>query len=136
MGLCQPIAVTCREQGVPEHYLGHTLTRSITMNKAILKSAALVVALGSVLSLSACNVEKTEEGALPDVDVDANAGKMPAYDVETADVDVGTKPAEVSVPDVDVDVSSKPATVAVPDVDVNMPNENDATEEAPVENNQ
>lgn len=106
------------------------------MNKAILKSAALVVALGSVLSLSACNVEKTEEGKMPDVDVDASTGQLPAYDVETADVDVNTKQAEVAVPDVDVDVGSQPATVPVPDVDVNMPNENDAAEEAPAANNQ
>lgn len=105
------------------------------MNKAILKSAALVVALGSVLALSACNVEKTEEGKLPEVDVDANTGQLPAYEVETADVDVGTKQAEVAVPDVDVDVNSKQATVPVPDVDVNMPNENDAAEEAPAADN-
>ncbi|MFC0678972.1 hypothetical protein ACFFGH_14090 [Lysobacter korlensis] len=102
------------------------------MNKAILKSAALAVALGSVLSLSACNVEKTEEGKLPDVDVDATAGEVPEYNVETADVDVGTEAATVAVPDVDVDVGTKPATMSVPDVDVNMPNENDAAEAAPV----
>lgn len=101
------------------------------MNKAILKSAALVVALGSVLSLSACNVEKTQEGELPDVDVNAKSGQLPEYEVETADVDVNTKETTVKVPDVDVDVSSNEATVPVPDVDVNMPEENDAAEEAP-----
>jgi hypothetical protein len=101
------------------------------MNKAILKSAALFAALGSVLSLSACNVEKTEEGELPEVDVNAKSGQLPAYEVETAEVDVGTKQAKVNVPDVDVDVSSNEATVPVPDVDVKMPEENDAAEEAP-----
>jgi uncharacterized lipoprotein len=93
------------------------------MNKAILKSAALVGALGAVLTLSACNVEKTEEGKMPDVDVQADSGQLPAYEVETADVDVGTQPATVEVPDVDVDVNSNEATVPVPDVDVNMPEE-------------
>lgn len=103
------------------------------MNKAIVKSAALVAALGAVLSLSACNVEKTEEGELPDVDVNASSGQLPEYDVETADVDVNTQPATVEVPDVDVDVNTKEATVPVPDVDVNMPEENDAAEEAPAQ---
>jgi uncharacterized lipoprotein len=94
------------------------------MNKAILKSAALAFAFGSVLTLSACNVEKTQEGEMPDVDVSAEGGQLPAYDVETADVDVGTQPATVTVPDVDVSTEEK--TVSVPDVDVNMPHENDA----------
>lgn len=94
------------------------------MNKAILKSAALVVALGSVLTLSACNVEKTQEGEMPDVDVSAEGGQLPAYDVETPDVDVNTKQAEMTVPD--VDVNSKDVTVPVPDVDVTLPQENDA----------
>lgn len=101
------------------------------MNKAILKTAALAVAFGSVLTLSACNVEKTQEGELPDVDVNAKGGELPAYDVETADVDVNTKPAEVTVPDVDVNTETK--TMPVPDVDVNMPQENDAAEEAPAQ---
>lgn len=101
------------------------------MNKAILKTAALAVALGSVLSLSACNVEKTQEGELPEVDVSAESGQLPEYEVETADVDVTTKQATVEVPDVDVDVSTKETTVPVPDVDVKMPEENDAAEEAP-----
>lgn len=101
------------------------------MNKAILKTAALAVAFGSVLTLSACNVEKTQEGELPDVDVNAQGGELPAYDVETADVDVNTKQTEVTVPDVDVNSETK--TVPVPDVDVNMPQENDAAEEAPAQ---
>lgn len=101
------------------------------MNKAILKSAAIAVALGSVLTLSACNVEKTQEGEMPDVDVSAEGGQLPAYNVETPDVDVTTKQAEMTVPD--VDVNSKDVTVPVPDVDVTLPEENDAAEEAPAQ---
>jgi hypothetical protein len=47
-------------------------------------------------------VRQTEEGRLPDVDVDVEGGQLPKYDVETPDVDVGTKTVEVTVPDVDV----------------------------------
>lgn len=103
------------------------------MNKAILKTAALAVAFGSMLTLSACNVEKTQEGELPEVDVDAQGGQLPAYDVETPDVDVGTQPAQVTTPDVDVDVGTETSTVPVPDVDVTLPEDNDAAEPAPVQ---
>lgn len=54
--------------------------------------------------LTGCDVEKTREGEMPDVDVDVSGdpGQAPAYDVETPDVDVGTTTEEVTVPDVDV----------------------------------
>lgn len=83
-----------------------------------------IFALSSLaLALSACDVDKTEQGALPKVEadggnlpeyevtktkegkmpsVDVDGGKLPAYDVDTADVDVDTKKVEVTVPDVDV----------------------------------
>lgn len=52
------------------------------------------------IGLAACDVDQTKEAELPEVDV--KGGQMPEYDVETADVDVGTKKTEVEVPDVDV----------------------------------
>ena len=68
----------------------------------IIKRIAMApaVLLMATLSLVACDVEQTEEGSLPDVDVEG--GNMPEYDVDTADVDVGTKEKTVTVPDVDV----------------------------------
>lgn len=79
----------------------------------------------AALTLTACDVDKTQEGELPDVsveggqapeyevrqtqegrmpDVDVEGGKMPEYDVETPDVDVGTETKEITVPDIDVDM--------------------------------
>lgn len=81
-----------------------------------LTSAALLA-----ISLTACTAEKTEDGAMPTVDVDATAGKLPKYDVDTAKVDVGSTTGTVTVPDVDVKTEEK--TVTVPDVNVTMPNE-------------
>ena len=89
------------------------------MNK-LAQRAALAVTVSAFLALSACSVEKTEEGNLPEVEV-TKEGNMPAYDVETADVSVGTKETEVTVPD--VDVTTKETTMTVPDVDVTMPDE-------------
>ena len=67
-------------------------------SKWILTSMTLAAALG----LAACDVDQTEEGSLPDVDVNVEGGNMPEYDVETADVEVGTQEKTVTVPDVDV----------------------------------
>ncbi len=56
----------------------------------------------SLFALSACDVDQTEEGNMPEVDVDG--GNLPEYDVEGPDVDVDTGIETVEVPTVDVDV--------------------------------
>jgi hypothetical protein len=63
----------------------------------------LLLALLTVFA-TGCRVRQTEEGELPDVDVSAEGGKVPEYDVDAADVDVGTEKKEVTVPDVDVNM--------------------------------
>ncbi|NBC14218.1 MAG: hypothetical protein GVY09_12925 [Gammaproteobacteria bacterium] len=50
------------------------------------------------------DVEKTQEGQLPSVDVDAEPGQMPQVDLQAPDVDVDTQSVSVPVPDVDVDM--------------------------------
>ena len=50
------------------------------------------------LSISACEVKKTQEGEMPKVEVEG--GQVPKYDVETPDVKVEEK--TVTVPDVDI----------------------------------
>jgi len=62
----------------------------------LITGAVLLASLG----LAGCDVEKTEEGKLPDVDIEG--GNMPKYDVDAPEVDVGTKEKTVTVPDVDV----------------------------------
>lgn len=66
-----------------------------------LLSAALLT-----VSATGCRVKQTQEGEMPDVDVEAKGGQVPKYDVDAADVDVkaGTEKREVTVPTVDVDV--------------------------------
>lgn len=84
------------------------------MSNMIGKTAMLTFALASAFALVACDVDKTQEGELPEVDVDAEGGQLPAYDVEAPEVDVG----------------SEPVTVPVPDVDVEMPDEDGPVEDA------
>lgn len=66
--------------------------------KKLLRAAMVLpmVALWPV----ACSVEQTEEGDLPDVEVEG--GQLPAYDVDPARVDITTDTKTVTVPDIDV----------------------------------
>ena len=61
-------------------------------------------ALASCIALSACDVDQTKKGELPEVDVTANGGQMPEFDVDAAEVKVGTENKTVQVPTVDVDL--------------------------------
>jgi len=69
-----------------------------------------------------CNVEKTESGAPPEVDVDVQTepGNLPEYDVDWAKVDIGKRTKTVKVPRVVVVMEEK--EVEVPYLDVKMPN--------------
>lgn len=71
--------------------------------------AALALA---TISLAACDVQQTEEGELPDVDVAVDAGNLPEYEVDAPELTVGTTETEVEVPEVDVTTDTK--TVDVP----------------------
>jgi hypothetical protein len=94
------------------------------------KSAPFVLLLALALTLSTgCRVRQTEEGDMPDVDVEVKGGNVPEYDVDAADVDVNAKETEVTVPDVDVKTEKKKVTV--PDVDVTMPSEKPADDNDP-----
>lgn len=67
------------------------------------KFVSAMAAAGFALTLAACDVDQTEEGEMPEVDVEG--GNMPEFDVDGPEVDVDTGTTEVEVPTVDVDVS-------------------------------
>ena len=69
------------------------------------KFIAAFAVTGAALSLAACDVDQTEEGEMPDVDVSVEEGNMPEFDVDAPEVDVDTGTTEVEVPTVDVDVT-------------------------------
>ena len=56
----------------------------------------------AISTLAACTAEKTQEGEMPDVDVNAEGGQLPKYDVDPATVEVGTDTTKVVTPDVDI----------------------------------
>ena len=77
------------------------------MKKMTSRNALFAVCSASLMfALSGCNVEKTEEGELPEVKVEG--GNMPKYEVETPEVEVGTKTVEVEVPTATVEMPDDP----------------------------
>ena len=79
------------------------------MNKLTARNALFLVSSASLLfALAGCKVEQTEEGKLPDVEVTADGGQLPKYEVETPEVDVDTKTVEVEVPTATVEMPDEP----------------------------
>lgn len=75
----------------------------------------------SMFFLTSCDVDKTESGESPDLDVDveADAGELPEYDVDWANVTVDTRTKTVTVPK--VVIVEEQEQVEVPYVDISMP---------------
>jgi hypothetical protein len=69
-------------------------------------TVALLPALA--LSFAACKVEKTEEGELPEVE----GGKLPEYDVDVPNVEIGRDTKTVVIPKVEIngDTTKKDTT--------------------------
>jgi len=86
------------------------------------------------LVTAGCDVEQVEEGEMPDIDVDADAGQLPDYEVvqtregEMPDVDVdstGGNLPEYDVEGPDVDVGTTDVEIEVPTVDIDLPDDED-----------
>ncbi|WP_295885265.1 hypothetical protein [uncultured Thiohalocapsa sp.] len=96
----------------------------------------LVLACTTLPFLAGCDVDVEEKGEMPQVDVDADPGQLPEYEVEKTEagqlpsMDVDAEPGklpEVDVQGPDVDVGTEPVTIPVPDVDVDMPDDDGET---------
>lgn len=83
----------------------------------------VIVPLLMIALLSNCNIKKEEKGEMPEMDVNvtADAGELPEYEVNWADIDVGTTTKTVEIPKVIVVMEEE--EVEVPVIDVDMPNE-------------
>ncbi|AAZ97005.1 hypothetical protein Tbd_1052 [Thiobacillus denitrificans ATCC 25259] len=68
-------------------------------------ATGLILVPALVMGLAACDVKQTEEGKLPDVDVEG--GQAPNYDVDAGDVDVGSEKKEMTVPTIDADTPAQ-----------------------------
>lgn len=90
--------------------------------RATLLASCLVAGM---VATTGCTVKQTEEGKMPDVDVEVEEGNLPKYDVDAPDVDVSIERKDVGVPDVDVDVDIEQKEIPLPDVDVHPADDNE-----------
>jgi hypothetical protein len=95
------------------------------------KTAITAAAVAAAFGLTACDVQKTQEGSVqaPKYEVTKKQEgdvKMPKYDVTAPDVDVNKKETTVSVPK----VTTEEKKVTVPSVDVKTGGEKKAEQQA------
>lgn len=86
-----------------------------------MKILHLMLLIGGLTFATGCDVDMTEEGRLPDIDVSAEPGKLPELDVQGPEIDAEMEETEVTVPDIDVTTEKK--TVETPDIDIDIPEE-------------
>lgn len=94
----------------------------------------IILPIGIALALfTSCDITKKDSAELPEVDVDveAEAGELPEYDIDWADVDVSTRTETVEVPKVVVVMEEE--EVEVPTIDINMPDEENVEQSLVVE---
>lgn len=77
-----------------------------------MKPAIAIIAGVTCLGLGACDVDQTQKADAPEVEINAEAGQLPRYDVDGPEVNVGTENVVVQVPDVDVSVPDDDAARA------------------------
>ncbi|MEH6674404.1 MAG: hypothetical protein V7666_08335 [Sulfitobacter sp.] len=86
-------------------------------------STAVIAGLAAILVIAFAiffiDIDQTEEGALPDVDVSVEGGNLPKFDAETGSVNVTEEEVDVKVPDVEITTEEK--TIKVPGVEVTPP---------------
>ncbi len=82
--------------------------------RAFIAAIVVILFVVGIFAFGLIDIDQTRETRLPDVKVEG--GQTPKFDVDTADVDVGTKNATIEVPKVDVD--TKEEKIPVPTVDV------------------
>lgn len=80
------------------------------------------VVLAAVIAVFAyymIDIDQTQEGALPDVDVSVEGGALPEFDADVGSIEMGQAEVEVEVPDVDVSTTTE--TIEVPTISIEAP---------------
>jgi hypothetical protein len=76
------------------------LAGRIDMRRTVLGLLVVIVLIAIVLFATGFWSADVKEGALPDVDVSAEGGKMPGVDVDSKELVVGTTETNIEVPKV------------------------------------
>ncbi|SDD02133.1 hypothetical protein SAMN05444678_10824 [Sphingomonas sp. YR710] len=88
--------------------------RSSGMKVGLLVAVIAILAVIAAFAFGLIDINQTKQTKLPEVSV--QGGQAPAFDVNTAKVDVGTKTTDVTVPKVEVGTTK--TEVKLPTVDV------------------
>lgn len=80
-----------------------------------------------LLAVWAVDVDVTGDVELPEVEVSAEGGEMPAVDVNTVEVDATMEEETMTVPT--IEVQEEEVEVPVPNIDVEAPEEDTIAEE-------
>ena len=95
--------IVCWKIETSQEPLNGSYHDSIERKKMFKSMMCFVGSAMMIAGIAGCDVDQVEEGQMPNVDMSADPGTLPEYDVETPDVDVETEERTVTVPDVDVD---------------------------------
>jgi hypothetical protein len=96
---------------------GHVVeTRSSNTPGWLLGIIVIVLLVIAAFAFGLINIDQTREAVAPTVKLESSGGQAPAFDVDTAKVDVGTTTETIRTPT--VDVGTKDSTVEVPTVSV------------------
>jgi len=110
------------------HGTRHETPEKNSTGKAVgIAVAALAVAAVAAAGIYFVDLDQTQEARLPNVDVKVTEGQLPKFDVEVADVSVGTKSVDVEVPTMNVQTETRTIEVEVP-VDVDAGTETETVE--------
>lgn len=119
------------------------MTNSYETNNTGKKTAGFIIGGIAILAIGATalyliDVDQTEEARLPSVSVNVEDGNLPKFDVDVADVSIGSTEVGVDVPDLDVktktievevpvgaEVEMEKETFTMPTIDVDKPREDD-----------
>lgn len=89
--------------------------RSSGMRAGIIVAIIAVLAIIAAFAFGLIDIDQTKETKIPEVSV--QGGQAPAFDVDTAKVDVGTTSEQITVPKVEVGTTEEKIEVPTVNVD-------------------
>jgi hypothetical protein len=90
-------------------------SQTLTLQKILPISLVLLL-----VPLTSCQIEREQAGRLPDIEVEP--GRLPEYDIQGPEVNIGVKERTVTVPK--VVVVQEQQTIEVPYIDIDVPGAN------------
>jgi hypothetical protein len=83
-------------------------TRSSSTPAWLLGLIVIALLVVAAFAFGLINIDQTREAVAPTVKLETSGGQAPVFDVQTADVDVGTKTETVEVPTINVQPAGDP----------------------------